>query len=142
MPFAAPHSCTVGGCHTLVPRGQARCDTHETERERERGSAAERGYGTAWRKYRLRYLKEHPLCVLCEAEGRTTPATVVDHIKAAKGDQALFWDPTNHRALCETHHNLRTDEGDFGRLPPPPAPGLPTGAPLPAPRAPADEGGG
>ncbi len=44
-------------------------------------------------------------------------ATVVDHVKAHKGDQQLFWDETNHRAVCKPHHDARTDEGDFGRDP-------------------------
>lgn len=39
----------------------------------------------------------------------------MDHITAAKGDVNLFWDPTNHRALCKACHDKRVDEGDFGR---------------------------
>jgi 5-methylcytosine-specific restriction protein A len=63
----------------------------------------------------LRYLREHPLCVVCGAEDRTEAATVVDHIVAHKGDERLFWDAANHRAVCRRHHDERVDEGDFGR---------------------------
>lgn len=98
-----------------MPRGRARCPNHERQRERARGSAHQRGYDARWRAYRKKYLEEHPLCVLCQAEGRVEPSTVVDHIKAHKGDEALFWDPTNYRAVCKRHHDQRTDEGDFGR---------------------------
>ena len=115
MPVAAPHPCATPGCPILVQRGQASCAAHERTHERQRGSAAARGYDRRWRKYRLWFLREHPLCVLCLVEGRTEPATVVDHIHAHKGDHGLMWDTSNHRAVCRTHHDQRTDEGDFGR---------------------------
>lgn len=63
----------------------------------------------------MRYLLEHPLCEMCSNEGHTTPAEVVDHIIAHRGDSSLFWSSDNHRALCALHHNKRIDEGDFGR---------------------------
>jgi 5-methylcytosine-specific restriction protein A len=71
-----------------------------------RGSAAERGYGSAWRKARAGYLREHPLCRMCQEQGRVTAATVVDHITPHKGDQSLFWDSANNwQPLCKTHHD-------------------------------------
>lgn len=70
-----------------------------------RATAAQRGYGSRWQRYRLRYLSEHPLCAYCKRQGRLTPATVVDHIVPHKGDQALFWNPENHQALCKQHHD-------------------------------------
>ena len=42
---------------------------------------------------------------MCLARGRTTAATVVDHIKEHKGDLELFWDQDNWQSLCETDHN-------------------------------------
>lgn len=115
MPFAPKHPCASSGCRALVQRGKARCDDHERQNDRRRGTAHERGYDARWRKYRLAYLREHPLCVECESEGITEPATVVDHIQAHKGDERLFWEPSNHRAICRVHHDARVDEGDFGR---------------------------
>ncbi len=41
---------------------------------------------------------------MCEAEGKATAATVVDHIVPHKGDQALFWDTDNWQSLCVHHH--------------------------------------
>ena len=70
-----------------------------------RGSAASRGYDSRWRKARALSLPRHPLCRMFEQVGRITPATVVDHIKPHKGDQALFWDEANWAALCAQHHN-------------------------------------
>lgn len=70
-----------------------------------RPTAAERGYGARWRRYRERFLTENPFCVLCERLGRTTPATVVDHIVPHRGDHHLFWKPENHQALCKPCHD-------------------------------------
>lgn len=114
MPAAAPRPCGQPGCRALV-RGRARCPEHERKREQERGTAHQRGYDARWRKARLAYLQRHPLCVLCEEAGRVVPAGVVDHIQDHKGDALLFWDESNWRALCATHHNQRVDSGDFGR---------------------------
>jgi 5-methylcytosine-specific restriction protein A len=67
-----------------------------------RGSSAQRGYGAAWRRARAAHLAEHPLCVECERQGSSVPATVVDHIAPHRGDMALFWDSTNWQSLCAT----------------------------------------
>jgi 5-methylcytosine-specific restriction protein A len=115
MPNSAPHPCGQPGCITLVPRGRARCADHERKRDRERGTATERGYDARWRAARRRFLMENPLCDTCNLKGRVAAATVVDHIVAHKGDQGLFWDETNWRSSCKPCHDARTDEGDFGR---------------------------
>lgn len=134
MPTAAPHGCSYPRCGALVPRGKSRCAEHERAVEAERGSSTERGYNGAWRRYRLTFLAEHPLCELCLQEGRLDPLTgeteidasgkpvcgpvpagVVDHIQAHKGDQVLFWAKSNHRSLCTPHHNKIVSQGDFGR---------------------------
>lgn len=70
-----------------------------------RPSARQRGYGTAWEKARAGFLKSHPFCTMCEAEGRLTRAVVVDHTIPHKGDQSLFWDKGNWQSLCKPHHD-------------------------------------
>ncbi len=75
-------------------------------------TAAERGYDSRWQKARDGYLRLHPLCVMCRAEGRVTPATVVDHIKAHRGDKVLFWDKLNWQAICAPHHNSHAQKRD------------------------------
>jgi 5-methylcytosine-specific restriction protein A len=84
----------------------------------QRGSAASRGYGARWRKYRLAYLAAHPLCVMCAETKHVTEATVVDHIQAHKGDEMLFWDPANHQALCKPCHDRHAQRRDRGTLKP------------------------
>jgi 5-methylcytosine-specific restriction protein A len=71
----------------------------------QRPSARQRGYTARWERYRLHFLRANPLCAMCQREGRVVPATVVDHVTPHKGDQALFWDPANHQALCKPHHD-------------------------------------
>jgi 5-methylcytosine-specific restriction protein A len=79
-----------------------------------RGNAFQRGYDAKWKKYRVSFLRKNPLCVQCLEEGRITPATVVDHKVAHKGDNNLFWDPSNHQTLCKHHHDKKTATHDMG----------------------------
>jgi 5-methylcytosine-specific restriction protein A len=65
----------------------------------------ERGYGWRWQQARLIYLQAHPLCVMCEAQGKVNAAQVVDHRIPHKGDETLFWDETNWQSLCKPHHD-------------------------------------
>jgi hypothetical protein len=37
--------------------------------DRERPSAARRGYGSRWRSARTAYVARHPLCAACQAQG-------------------------------------------------------------------------
>ena len=69
-----------------------------------RESAAKRGYGRRWQKYRERYLREHPLCVMHQQQGHTVAADVVDHIVPHKGDPRLFWDASNLWCVCGDCH--------------------------------------
>jgi len=68
-------------------------------------SSAARGYGHKWRVEREKYLRLHPLCVMCKAQDVVTEATVVDHRVPHRGDQRLFWDRSNWQSLCSTHHS-------------------------------------
>lgn len=70
-----------------------------------RKTASQRGYGGKWRKARLLYLADNPLCVFCSDRGIVEAATVVDHIIPHKGDQKLFWKQSNWQPLCTTCHN-------------------------------------
>lgn len=73
-------------------------------------SAAERGYDHKWRKARRLFLMANPLCVICQAQGRVTPANTVDHIIPHRGDKIAFWDESNWQALCAPCHNRKTQE--------------------------------
>jgi 5-methylcytosine-specific restriction enzyme A len=86
------------------------------ELDQQRPSAAQRGYGSRWRKARARYLADHPLCASCLAGGRLTSAAVVDHVVPHGGDRRLFWDEGNWQALCKSCHDSKTvRDGRWGR---------------------------
>ena len=70
-----------------------------------RKTAAQRGYGARWQRYRAGFLRKHPLCQMHMLQGQVVEASVVDHIVPHKGDQTLFWDKANHQALCKTCHD-------------------------------------
>ena len=65
-----------------------------------------------WRVSRKIFLQQHPLCDECEAEGRLTPATVVDHDRPHRGNERLFWDVANWRPKCKYHHDRKTGRGE------------------------------
>ena len=71
-------------------------------------------YGAKWRKRRDRFLDKHPLCVMCSQVKRVTPANVVDHVVAHKGDPVLFWNEGNWQALCSMHHSSHKQRAEHG----------------------------
>lgn len=82
---------------------------------REGLTTAQRGYGGKWQRYRLKFLERNVLCVMCQAQGKVTAATVVDHIVDHRGNQDLFWDKANHQALCKPCHSVKTaKDGGIG----------------------------
>ncbi len=82
--------------------------------EKHRGHSGARGYNWKWRKMRVAFLRQHPLCVKCEKAGRVELARVVDHIRPHRGNDALFWDVSNWQPLCRSHHSSKTAAGDGG----------------------------
>ena len=66
-----------------------------------------KGYDSTWEKYRRRFLYHNPYCYCCPNK-----ATVVDHIKAHKGDEELFKATNNHLPLCKHCHDTITGKFD------------------------------
>jgi len=54
---------------------------------------------------------------MCEARGRVTPATVVDHITPHRGDMARFWDRENWQSLCAPCHDIDKARMERGAAP-------------------------
>lgn len=128
MPSAAARPCRQPGCGALVRDGSGYCAPHlqvkqasakeaQQQYDKDRGSSAQRGYGARWQKVRAGFLRSHPLCVSCAADGLVTAATVVDHKVPHKGDMVLFWDASNWQPLCKTCHDQKTarEDGGWGR---------------------------
>lgn len=117
MPWSSRRPCRALGCPNISERGSVYCKQHaDLERgrqcERERGTAAQRGYDGAWQNARKGYLAKHPLCAECLKSGRYTPATVVDHIIPHRGNKGLFWDADNWQSLCKQCHDRKTARGE------------------------------
>lgn len=121
MATAALRPCLSPGCPVRSPA--SRCPAHSTQREQQRGTAKARGYGAEWRRARGLFLLRYPLCGMrpasqspvmsqCHDEGRTTPATQVDHVRPHRGDLVLFWaSATNWQAMCGQCHSRKTQAG-------------------------------
>ena len=100
----------MGRLKTLQPRVTNKLPTRlatapSADSWRSGKTSTERGYGYKWQKAREHFLRQHPVCVRCQAEGRAELATVVDHRIPHRGDQQLFWDEGNWDALCVHHHS-------------------------------------
>ena len=74
--------------------------------DRERGSAASRGYGARHRHWRKLVLARDPLCVHCKERGRVEPATQADHITPLR--QGGGWELENAAGLCASCHSKKT----------------------------------
>lgn len=121
----ALRTCAQRGCPALVTSG--RCQAHARQVDRQRGTARERGYGTAWDAYSVQFRRQHPICgerhdgtldathSRCLQSGRLTLAQCVDHIEPVSRGGVLM-DPTNHQSLCVACHGYKTttEDGGFG----------------------------
>jgi 5-methylcytosine-specific restriction protein A len=56
-----------------------------------------------WRKRRRHHLMAHPLCEICEAEGRAVVADIVHHRQDHHGNVEVFWFGAL-QSLCREHH--------------------------------------
>lgn len=81
----------------------------QRELDERRGTAAQRGYGSRWRRLRLMQLRANPLCVECAKLGRVVAATDVDHI-IPKRDGGTD-EASNLQSLCHAHHSQKTGSG-------------------------------
>lgn len=124
MPQRAPSACRTPGCPGLVrggvcsvcgpvQSGRSKWDAYHNSRNQE--SRHVRGYGNDWLRLRNAVLSNEPLCRECATYGRTTVATVVDHItpKVWGGTD----DYENLQPLCNACHDTKTtQEVERGRL--------------------------
>ena len=70
-----------------------------------RESAHARGYNWRWREFAKAYLRDHPLCVLCQKRGIIEGSQCVDHIDQQGPLGEHGYDENNLRALCKTCHD-------------------------------------
>ena len=115
-PQRAKRPCLVSTCKDFA-ENQGYCDNHQDKirkKDRERGTAHQRGYDHKWEVARIEFLELNPLCADHNKRGYVQIATVVDHITPHKGDKKLFWDKTNWQPLCKPCHDRKTQTEDRG----------------------------
>jgi 5-methylcytosine-specific restriction enzyme A len=125
--------CQWPSCPALVHAGTRYCPTH-AERgnalhstRKAQGDKAYRSTPTAkagkdflhtaaWLRLRVQKLSANPFCQACEANGHTTLATEVHHIKARASHPHLAMDKTNLESLCKPCHSSKTasERGQMG----------------------------
>jgi 5-methylcytosine-specific restriction endonuclease McrA len=72
----------------------------------QRGQAYQRLYkSAAWQDARDYQLTMHPLCARHLKRGEVVAAAVVHHVTPHKGDEDLFFDPSNLESLCKSCHD-------------------------------------
>ncbi len=112
--------CAEPGCAALVYDGR-HCQEHKREVAKayddRRGSSAQRGYDSKWKKARAQFLRDNPLCAMCQAKGRFVAARVVDHklpFRRADGsiDRHLQWSRSNWQSLCTPCHSGTKQQQD------------------------------
>lgn len=108
--------CSAPGCFEAVPYG--RCPAHQrqprdrTRYDRDRGSAARRGYDRAWRTFRERVLSQRPVCADCEAAGFVAAAEHLHHVEKLTDAPHRRLDERNVLPLCARCHQRRTARGE------------------------------
>jgi 5-methylcytosine-specific restriction protein A len=104
-------------CKRLIPLGVVRCAPCASKKQRrydrQRGSAAARGYGADWKRIRAAYLAEHPICA---EEGCKRLAEHVHHIRRLRNGGTHH--SSNLLQLCAHHHNQISsrEDGGFGNM--------------------------
>lgn len=76
-----------------------------------RGSSSSRGYDATWRRLRMAFLADNPLCFDCFPH-RFTVATEVHHVRKVADAPELRLEPENLMALCKACHSVRTAKGE------------------------------
>ena len=95
--------CAEPGCHELTT--EKYCEKHAKKHKRTsenetRSKYAYMYWSKRWKRESAQYLAEHPFCEIC---GK--PSSLVHHKIEHRGDEKLFWDKNNWKALCSSCHS-------------------------------------
>ena len=109
MPKRPRSPCRFAGCPELTEG--LYCDKHRKLKNRyynkyKRDPNTYKRYGTRWRRIRQLYIKEHPVCEVCEKQGKITPVQEVHHIIPLSRGGTHHED--NLMSLCKSCHSRIT----------------------------------
>ena len=117
MPRKPKKPCKYPGCPRLTDGSYCEEHKHLVDKVYEmygRDRESRKRYGYKWRKIRVRFLHAHPLCEMCQREGRLTEATEVHHILPLGHGGTNRED--NLMALCKPcHSRITVQMGDRWR---------------------------
>ena len=115
MPKKPKKPCAYPGCPKLTDG--LYCEEHKTKANQQyerygRKYKKNERYGSAWQKVRARYVKLHPFCEECFAQGILTRVEHVHHIKPL--DEGGTNDFDNLKSLCQScHSRIHALRGDY-----------------------------
>lgn len=114
MPTKPKRPCSHPGCPKLT-NGRF-CEEHAKEESKryekyDRDPAVRRRYGRAWKRIRDRYAAAHPLCELCQKNGKLIPTEEIHHMTPLS--EGGTHNEENLIALCKPcHARLHAGRGD------------------------------
>jgi len=114
VPYKPKRPCQHPGCPNLTD--ELYCPEHKKKavvsyNKYERDPEINKTYGRSWKRIRDRYIKQHPLCEMCQKEGRLTPVDEVHHIvPVSQGGKSV---ESNLMSLCHScHTKIHIEIGD------------------------------
>jgi len=102
MPIAPPHPCAVSMCPHMTP-----CPVHPRVAWRGATPAPPRIRGRKLQRLIKQLFDRQPLCVVCQAAGRVTVATIRDHVINLAAPGATDTED-NVQAICDACHAAKT----------------------------------
>jgi 5-methylcytosine-specific restriction protein A len=96
--------CNRPGCRGLVRGGVCSECGPRPQRVERRANAQQRGYTSVWNRLAQTHKACNPLCQVCEAEGRTTIATISHHVTAVASGGAVLVGQDELVSVCSPCH--------------------------------------
>jgi 5-methylcytosine-specific restriction protein A len=103
MPDAPPSRCAEPECQELTTKG--RCEAHKRKAWANRSEAWGSGSTRKWREFRAARLVAEPQCRWCGSKKDLE----ADHILPLSQGGSK-WDPDNVQTLCESCHEVKSDQ--------------------------------